>query len=220
MAAFGTGPLVLATAGIVLLGLLRTPLRWLGAGALVAATLWAVVVPQPDILVSGDGHSVAVRDREGRLRVMRAAKDAFLVREWLAADADGRAATDPALSEGVSCDPDGCVVEMADGRLVALASQPQALSDDCTRAAVIVTSRQAPAGCGTLVIDQERLRRQGTLAVHRKGDGFEVTAIRPDGVDRPWSPAVAETPKPRAPTRAKQPVVDATPAVADQLPED
>jgi competence protein ComEC len=220
MAAFGTGPLVLATAGIVLLGLLRTPLRWLGAGALVAATAWAVVVPQPDILVSGDGHSVAVRDREGRLRVMRAAKDAFLVREWLAADADGRAATDPALSKGVSCDPDGCVVEMADGRLVALALQPDALADDCTRAAVIVTSKQAPAGCGTLVIDQERLRRQGTLAVHRKGDGFEVTAIRPDGVDRPWSPAVAETPKPRAPTRAKQPAVDATPAEADQQPED
>jgi competence protein ComEC len=220
MAAFGTGPLVLATAGIVLLGLLRTPLRWLGAGALVAATLWAVVVPQPDILVSGDGHSVAVRDREGRLRVMRAAKDAFLVREWLAADADGRAVTDPALSEGVSCDPDGCVVEMADGRLVALALQPQALSDDCTRATVIVTSKQAPASCGTLVIDQERLRRQGTLAVHRKGAGFEVTAIRPVGVDRPWSPAVAETPKPRAPTRAKQPVVDATPAEADQQPED
>jgi competence protein ComEC len=220
MAAFGTGPLVLATAGIVLLGLLRTPLRWLGAGALVAATAWAVVVPQPDILVSGDGHSVAVRDREGRLRVMRAAKDAFLVREWLAADADGRAVTDPALSEGVSCDPDGCVVEMADGRLVALALQPQALSDDCTRAAVIVTSRQAPAGCGTLVIDQERLRRQGTLAVHRKGDGFEMTAIRPDGVDRPWSPAVTETPKPRAPTRAKQPAIDATPAESDQQPED
>ena len=220
MAAFGTGPLVLATAGIVLLGLLRTPLRWLGAGALVAATVWAVVVPQPDILVSGDGHSVAVRDREGRLRVMRAAKDAFLVREWLAADADGRAVTDPALSNGVSCDPDGCVVEMADGRLVALALQPDALADDCTRAAVIVTSKQAPAGCGTLVIDQERLRRQGTLAVHRKGDGFEMTAIRPDGVDRPWSPAVMETPKPRAPTRAKQPAVDATPAEADQQPED
>ena len=58
MAAFGTGPLVLATTGIVLLGLLRTLLRWAGAGALVAATLWAVMVPQPDILVSSDGHSV------------------------------------------------------------------------------------------------------------------------------------------------------------------
>ena len=31
MAAFGTGPLIAATVGIILLGLLRTPLRWSGA---------------------------------------------------------------------------------------------------------------------------------------------------------------------------------------------
>jgi competence protein ComEC len=216
MAAFGAGPLVLATIGIVLLGLLRTPLRWLGAGALVAATLWAVVVRQPDILVSGDGHSVAVRDRDGQLRVMRSTKDAFLVREWLAADADSRVATDPALSNGVSCDPDGCVVEMAGGRLVALALQPEALADDCVRAAVIVTSRQAPVDCGALVIDQERLRRQGTLALRRKGEGFAVTANRPDGVDRPWAPAIADAPKPFVSIRAKRPGIDATPAEADR----
>ena len=32
MAAFGTGPLLMATAGIILLGLLRSPLRWAGQG--------------------------------------------------------------------------------------------------------------------------------------------------------------------------------------------
>jgi competence protein ComEC len=31
MAAFGIGPLIAASAGIVLMGLLRTPLRWFGA---------------------------------------------------------------------------------------------------------------------------------------------------------------------------------------------
>ncbi len=34
MAAFGTGPLILSSIGIVLLGLLRTPLRWSGAAVL------------------------------------------------------------------------------------------------------------------------------------------------------------------------------------------
>src|SRR4051794_31362581 len=34
IAAFGTGPLIAASLGIILLGLLRTPLRWSGAGAL------------------------------------------------------------------------------------------------------------------------------------------------------------------------------------------
>jgi competence protein ComEC len=37
MAGFGIGPLIAASAGIILLGLLRTPLRWLGAAAVVLA---------------------------------------------------------------------------------------------------------------------------------------------------------------------------------------
>src|SRR5206468_11770660 len=42
MAAFGIGPLVAASIGIILLGLLRTPLRWSGAAALVLAVVWAL----------------------------------------------------------------------------------------------------------------------------------------------------------------------------------
>src|SRR6202011_2513129 len=61
MAAFGIGPLIAASAGIVLLGLLRTPLRWLGAAALPLSVIWAVAVPQPDILISADARNVGVR---------------------------------------------------------------------------------------------------------------------------------------------------------------
>ena len=88
MAAFGTGPLTAASAGIMLLGLLRTPLRWLGAAVLLLSMAWALAVPQPDILISADGHNVGVRGQDGRLHLMRSAKDAFLLKEWLAADAD------------------------------------------------------------------------------------------------------------------------------------
>jgi competence protein ComEC len=35
---------------------------------------------------------------------MKTAKDAFLVREWLAADADDRQAGDALLGDGVSCE--------------------------------------------------------------------------------------------------------------------
>ena len=38
MAAFGIGPLIAASIGIVLLGLLRSPLRWSGAAVLALAT--------------------------------------------------------------------------------------------------------------------------------------------------------------------------------------
>src|SRR3954469_3681232 len=50
--AFGIGPLIAASAGIILLGLLRTPLRWSGAGVIAVAVIWAQTTPRPDILVS------------------------------------------------------------------------------------------------------------------------------------------------------------------------
>ena len=222
MAAFGIGPLIASTAGIILLGLLRTPLRWSGAVVLVIAVAWSLLVPQPDILISGDGHNVGVRGRDGRLHLMKTAKDAFLLKEWLAADADPRLPTDSSLAEGVSCDEAGCVAQLGNGAFVTLALRPDALGDDCERAALVVTTRQAPPSCRALVVDQDRLRRQGTMALRRTRDGFAIDAIRPRGFDRPWSPAVAgdgeiETSLVR---RAPAGSVDATPAEADLQAEE
>jgi len=222
MAAFGIGPLIAASAGIILLGLLRSPLRWSGAAALGLAVVWALAVPQPDILISGDGHNVGVRGRDGRLHLMQTAKDAFLLKEWLAADADARQPADSSLAEGVSCDEAGCVVQMAGGGFVTLALRPDALADDCERAALLVTAKQAPPVCSSPVIDADRLRRQGAMALRRTRDGFAVDAVRPKGVDRPWSPAVAgDTEGETILARPAVPrVVDATPSEADQQAED
>jgi competence protein ComEC len=154
---------------------------------------------------------------------MRTAKDGFLLKEWLAADADGRQPTDASLAEGVSCDEAGCVTQMADGAFVALALRPDALPDDCDRATLVVTARQASPSCPSPVIDLDRLRSQGPIALRRTRAGFAVEAVRPRGVDRPWSPAVAGdteaeailAPRPAVPLPA-----DATPAEADQRMED
>jgi competence protein ComEC len=54
--AFGTGPLLLGTAGLLVLCLLRTPLRWSGAGFAVVASLWAVMTPCPDALTRARGR--------------------------------------------------------------------------------------------------------------------------------------------------------------------
>jgi competence protein ComEC len=180
-------------------------------------------VPKPDILISADGRNVAVRGSDGRLHLMRSGKDAFLTREWLAADADARTANDASLAEGVSCDGTGCVTQMASGALVALALRPEALSDDCARAALIVTARQAPSPCAAPVIEAERLRRQGALALRKTRDRFLVDAVKPGAIDRPWSPAIggesdadSNIIAPRAPPRA----VDATPSEADLQADD
>ena len=97
--------------------------------------------------------------------------------------------------------------------------RPQAIADDCERAALIVTARQAPSPCRASVINAERLRRQGALTLRRTYVGFAVDAVKPRGIDRPWSPSAggdsidAETTI-AVPRPARQ-AVDATPSEAD-----
>jgi competence protein ComEC len=143
-------------------------------------------------LISGDGHNVGVRGRDGRLHLMKTAKDAFLVKEWLAADADDRQAGDISLGDGVSCDDVGCVVQMADGRFVALSLKPDGLADDCARAALIVTARPVASTCEATVIESKRLRAQGAMALRRTRSGFGIEAVRPRGTNRPWSPSAGD----------------------------
>ncbi|RXH13041.1 ComEC family competence protein [Bradyrhizobium guangzhouense] len=221
--AFGTAPLIAASLGLILMGLLRTPLRWSGAVVLVAATIWGLSIRQPDILIAGDGQNVAVRGRDGQLHLIRTKKDNFLLKEWLAADADPRDAASTSLGDGVSCDDAGCVTPLADGRMVALAQRIDALADHCSRAALVVTARPAPPDCGAMLVDRPRLVSQGALALTRRGDGFAVQSVRARGANRPWSPAAAgdgdfeRTLVPRSATpRAK----DATPSEADLQAED
>jgi competence protein ComEC len=228
--AFGIGPLIAASLGIILLGLLRTPLRWSGAAMVLLAAVAAARAPQPDILISGDGRNVGVRGQDGRLHLMHTARatreggrDAFLLKEWLAADADPRAATDASLTSGVSCDDHGCVTQAAGGVFIAQTLKPEALADDCERAALIVTARPVPAGCAASVVDAERLRRQGAMALRRSREGFVVEAVKTGGIDRPWSPAAADErggdamilARPSAPR-----AVDATPSEADLQAEE
>jgi competence protein ComEC len=61
------------------------------------------------------------------------------------------------------------------------------------------------------------------MALWRSRDRFAVDAVRPRGVDRPWSPAVAgdgETEATLAPLPKVPRAVDATPAKADVQAED
>jgi competence protein ComEC len=213
MAAFGTGPLLLASAGLVVLCLLRSPLRLAGAALIAVASLWAIRTPQPDILVAADGTSFALRTATGRLAMLKTGSDTFTFREWLAADADARAPKDKALSEGIACDEAGCVGRLADGTLVAISRTAEAFEEDCRRAAVVVSPREAPLDCGVpLVVDRWVWQRGGALALYRVGNGFEAVAARPDGYDRPWARA------PSRPAAASTTVTPSGAAPADATP--
>ncbi len=216
MAAFDTGPLLLCSAGLVLICLFRTPLRLLGAALIGCAILLAVRTPPPDVLVAAEGNAFAIRGSDGRLAMIKSGSDTFAFRDWLMADADPRAPKDKTLGEGIRCDAAGCIGRLADGSLVAIANTVEAFEEDCRRAAVVLSPRDAPPACGALVVDRQTLRQSGAMALRRAGQGFEVMAARPSGYDRPWARAAAtppDTPS-RSPSARPQPR-DATPNVED-----
>ncbi len=210
--AFGIGALLLATAGLIVLCLLRSPLRWAGAGLAAIAAVAALTAAQPDVLISAAGEVVALRGHDGRLTVLKSGNnDALAVGDWLNADGDARVATDRGLAQGFACDPDGCAGRLADGAFVAVARNPAALADDCSRAALVVTPRPPPLGCAAMVVDRSALRRTGAVALFRRDGNFEVVATRPSGLDRPWARRYA--PGEMRPTSgsAARPAPDATP---------
>jgi competence protein ComEC len=218
VSAFGLDALLPGTAGLVVICLLRTPLRWSGIGLVALAVFVAVRTPLPDVLVGADGGSVAVRGGDHRLQILKGG-DGFAVREWLAADGDERAASDSTLGQGFACDPDGCVARLADGARVAVARTPDALADDCARAALVLTNRTAPPACSAFVIDREVMRRDGAMALYRAGEGWRVEKARPQRLDRPWARA-ANTP-PSVGTATRRPTSrDATPSRDDLEADD
>jgi hypothetical protein len=91
VAAFGAGPLLLCTAGLVVLCLFKTPLRLIGAVLIGGAILLMLRAPKPDVLIAAGGSAVALRGENGRLSMVKSGGDVFAFREWLAADADARA---------------------------------------------------------------------------------------------------------------------------------
>ena len=196
--AFGTGPLLLATAGLLLLCLLRTPLRFSGAALLLAAALWALTTPRPDVLIAGDGRAAAIRGPDGRLAVLASGRDTFAIKEWLAADGDNRTPKDAGLSAGVACDAIGCIGQLKDGRLAAMALKVEAFAEDCARAAVVVSAREAQAPCAATLIDRKAWRAHGAIALRWTGDRFEEAYAQRPGYDRPWAPALREATQPAA----------------------
>ncbi len=142
---------------------------------------------RPDVLISAGGDVVAVRGAEGRLAAIKFGNDTLSMREWLAADGDARDPADGTVAAGFACDPDGCIARLPDGAVLAVSRTAAAFADDCIRAALIVTLRMVPADCAATVIDRATLRTNGATALTYRNGRFEMTAARPEGIDRPWT---------------------------------
>jgi len=215
MPAFGVGPLLLITVGLMLICLLRSPLRWSGAACAAVSVLWALATPQPDVMMAADGRTAAVRGTGGHWVFLQTGRDSFAAKDWLSADGDMRGISEPVFKDGVRCDAAGCTASLRDGRIVAYAQTAEAFAEDCARAAVVLSPRNAPAACAALLVDRPAWQRNGATALYLKDDGFDVAVARPPTQERPWARPRAAAFISGAPVNRRRLSPDATPRTED-----
>lgn len=195
---------VLLAAALLFAAIAVAPWRVL---ALVPAVAGLALLPfarVPDVIVAESGATVAVRQADGSLAVLRGRGDAAVVRRWLAADADGRAEDDPGLAAAFRCDPLGCVAALPEGGLLAVARSGLALAEDCARARIVVAPVDDVGDCRgpALVLTPRLLSRRGVTELVLGGDGsVAIAAVARRGA-RPWQPVAADAAGGRAPPAA------------------
>jgi competence protein ComEC len=175
--------LALMSLGGLWLLLWRRRWRWLGLLPLFAGLVLAVLAPRPDILVAADGRTAALRGGDGRLAFILPPRDLYAAENWLKRDGDLRP-PDQVPSIG-RCDGQGCVAVVRGVRL-ALSLRPEALDEDCRRAALLL-ARPAVVDCGgpKLVLDGPAIAGEGGYAI-TVGSTLQALGVNSSRGRRPW----------------------------------
>ncbi len=170
-------PLAFASAmlGLLWCMLWRTRIRWCGLPILMFGLSGYALADSPDILVSSDGHHVAVRTREGGVALLRDRAGDYM-RDQLAEQAafggDLSALSD--LPE-TRCSPDFCTVEMERGgrryRILVTRTRLSVpwvdLIANCTAADIVIADRRLPLACTArwITLDRTDLARSGGATI-------------------------------------------------------
>lgn len=194
--------LAAAGLGLVWLCIWRSAVRLAGIAMLAAGVGSAAFQIPPDILVSGDGRLIAVRDGDGRLALSVPGGDKFARETWLRRDgtADApevwpRAGT----SSGgrLVCRPGDCVYS-ADGVRVAIVRNASVLPAACGGVDLVVATvgiRQVCRRMAGRVIDRFDLLDNGAHAVWFADGAIRIESVRDVRGNRPWT-ARASRPSP------------------------
>lgn len=195
------------------LAIWRTRWRYLGLLPIATGAIWTLVTPVPDLIVTGDGRHLALRDQNGQVAILRDRTGDYM--RDLLAEAGGLDGDPLLLSDaaGAACNRDLCWIERRRGgrtwRILATRSAylvPAArLVPLCRRADVVVSDRRLPRRCRArwLTLDRATLVETGGVAVTFATG--RVATVRSPGDAHPWITAVTNSgaaARPASPARA------------------
>ena len=185
--------LALVSFGGLWLCLWQRPWRWWGAVGIALGLCSIALARPPDVIVSGDGRLFAVRAADGQLMVSPVRGSDFEIDTVLKrAGQTVRAAwpdEGPSADGRLRCDGLGCLYR-ANGQLVALVRDREALAEDCASATVVVSAVPVRARCPSarVIVDRYELWREGGHALWLSGDGVEVESVQDWRGERMWTP--------------------------------
>jgi competence protein ComEC len=189
------------------MALWRTRLRRLGLVPIAIGTIWALSVPAPDLLVTGDGRHVAVREGAGIAILRDRAGD--YTKAMLSENGGVDGADEPlAIADlaNARCSRDACIMDrMAGGRrwrIMATRSVyliPAAdLIAACATSDIVISERRLPRGCRPrwLKLDSAALRETGGVTITLKTGG--IATVKHPGDAHPWRdpPRTQQPPRP------------------------
>ncbi|SFG53800.1 ComEC/Rec2 family competence protein [Methylobacterium gossipiicola] len=187
--AFGPGALAAMAFGLVTLTLPVSRLRWLGLLPMAVGIVLAANPIRPDLYIDREGGGAAIRAPDGRLATL-GKPPAFVLEQWLKADGDDRKPSAVAAPPDARCDRLGCTARLPNGGVLALVLDKRALTEDCARADLIITRREAPPGCAAkLVLDRQFLAVRGATTIRFPVVGDPIVRTARDlGETVPWRP--------------------------------
>jgi competence protein ComEC len=197
------GAFATMVAGGVWLALWRTRARYLGLAPLAIGAAWTLVPSAPDLLITGDGRHLAVRQADGGLALLRDRAGGY-VRDVLAQNG-GTDGVPGLLSDSpeARCNRDLCWWQRrVDGRWRRVLGTRsgytvpvERLATLCTSADVVVSERRLPRRCRArwLTLDRDALAHSGGIAITFEDE--RVVRVRREGDEHPWVTAGEEPPR-------------------------
>jgi competence protein ComEC len=184
--AFPLSALVWIAFGGLWLLIWRRRWRWWGLLPALAGIALALMAPRPVLMIAPDARTIALRGADGLLYFPRPPKDKYDAARWLERDGDSRDWRDAVDAVFTRCDGLGCIARR-DGGIIAMPLRPEALNDDCAKAAIVVSAAPVVSCDGPqLVLGQREIATGGGYAV--TFSPLRAISVNQWRGARPWVP--------------------------------